>query len=274
MAAVRFPLGKGVKRKRHEDDGGGQPAAECAPQNFHCGTLLDLSLLKLHQNCVLAERNLHRSVLIANTLRRLQAEIHRESGRNEVPTACLEPAQPPEQPASGAKQLGPVSKPAAETTTDLNNNLSGAPSPSLTEVPFSLLSGNDSSLSSAISTILQDLDFVEDLSPPPSQVPPEDDHLLPLKPASLDPRAEPRPPDSIFAAFEIADSNDFLIDGSLDAIFEDIDTSMYDVQQGLSPGACPTSQPIKASRGSPSTKPHNSRMDFTELENLMDLLVG
>ncbi|XP_078097815.1 SERTA domain-containing protein 1-like [Mustelus asterias] len=274
MAAIRFPFGKGVKRKRHEDDSGGQPVVECVPQSFHCGTLLDLSLFKLHQNCVLAERNLHRSVLIANTLRRLQAEIHQESGRSEMPTSCPEPAQPPEQPASGANQVVAVSKPGTETTTDLNNNLAGASPPSLTEAPFCLLSGNDSSLSSAISTILQDLDFVEDLSPPPGQAPPEDDHLLPLKPASLDPRAEPRPPDSIFAAFEIADSDDFLIDGSLDAIFEDIDTSMYDVQQGFPTGACSTSQPIKPTRSSPSTKAHNSRTDFTELENLMDLLVG
>ncbi|XP_072346264.1 SERTA domain-containing protein 1-like isoform X2 [Scyliorhinus torazame] len=269
-----FPFGKGVKRKRHEGDG--QPAVQCAPQTFHCGTLLDLSLFKLRQNCVLAERNLHRSVLIANTLRRLQAEIHLESGCSEMPTGRLKPAQPPGQPASGANQVGPVSKPGRETITDLNNNLAGVTKPSLTEVPFCLLSGNDSSLSSAISTILQDLDFVEDLSPPPVQVSPEDDHdhLLPLKPASLDPRAEPRPPDSIFAAFEIADSNDFLIDGSLDAIFEDIDTSMYDIQQGFPAGTCPTSQPLKTTRSSPSIMAHNSRTDFTELENLMDLLAG
>ncbi|XP_048378570.1 SERTA domain-containing protein 1-like [Stegostoma tigrinum] len=264
MAAIGFPLGKGVKRKRHEDDG--QTAAACTPQTFHCGTLLDISLLKLHQNCVLAERNLHRSVLIANTLRRLQAEVHWENGRNEMLNKM--PLPPPEKPTSQ-----PVSK-MGEEITDLNNNLARAPSPSLTEPPFCLLSGNDSSLSSAISTILQDLDFVEDLSPPPDQASPEDDHLLPLKPASPDPRAEPKPPDSIFAAFEIADSDDFLIDGSLDAIFEDIDTSMYDVQQGFPAGACPTIQPIKASRGTPSAKPHNSRTDITELENLMDLLVG
>ncbi|GCC31415.1 hypothetical protein chiPu_0009873 [Chiloscyllium punctatum] len=269
MAASSIPLGKGVKRKRHEDDGG-QAAAEYTPQTFHCGTLLDISLLKLHQNCVLAERNLHRSVLIANTLRRLQAEIRWENGHNTMPSEM--PLQPPEQLTSGANQLEPLSK-MGEEITDLNNNIAKAPPPSLIEAPFCLLSGNDSSLSSAISTILQDLDYVEDLSTPLGQAPPEDDHLLPLKPVSPDPRPEPRSLDSIFTAFEIADSDDFLIDGSLDAIFEDIDTSMYDVPQGFPAGACPTIQPNKASRGIHSAKPHNSRTDF-ELENLMDLLVG
>uniref|UniRef100_UPI00398E4DBA SERTA domain-containing protein 1-like n=1 Tax=Pristiophorus japonicus TaxID=55135 RepID=UPI00398E4DBA len=247
MAAVRFSLGKGVKRKRGADDGGRTGPEERAPQAFRCGTLLDLSLLKLHQSCELAESNLRRSVLIANALRRLQAEICRESG--------LQPPLPADRPAPGPA-------PGAETP-DLNNNLPATPGPA--PPPFSLLSGNDSSLASAISVILQDLDFVEDLSPrhPPGTQPcPEDDHLLPPTPA------DPAPPDSTFG---VTDSADFLVDGTLDAIFEDIDTSMYDPQLGL--GLSAGAWGLAKAPPSPA-KAHSSRTEFTELENLMDLLVG
>ncbi|XP_067830879.1 SERTA domain-containing protein 1-like [Heptranchias perlo] len=271
MAAIRFTLGKGVKRKRGEDGDSCQAAVpDHSPPAFQCGSLLDLSLLKLHQSCVLAERNLCRSVLIANTLRRLREEIRRESG-HRLPTG------------DGANRPAPASKPGAETP-DLNNNLP-SPSPDCAEAPFCLLSGNDSSLSSAISTILKDLDFVQDLSPSPCQSWAEEEHLLPFKPPAPDPRGEarePKPPDSIFGSFESVDSNDFLIDGSLDEIFEDIDTSMYDPQQSFPAGAWSMGKPLSTSTGqpgkdwcgSPSAKAHNSRTDFTELENLMDLLIG
>ncbi|XP_051900013.1 SERTA domain-containing protein 3 [Pristis pectinata] len=245
MAAVRFTPGKGVKRKRAEEDGALPP-----PIAFRCDSLLDLSLLKLHQSCMVSERNLRRSVLIANALRRLQAD-------GGLPVGL--PAHQPQ----------PVSKPEA---ADLNNNRAEANS--------SLLSGNDSSLSSAISTILQDLDYMEGLGPSREQPAPEEDQLLPLRPGS----PNPRPLDSIFAAFEISNSDAFLVDGSLDAIFEDIDTSMYDAQPGLSaglwdplkpPASAPAPCPLaKASWDCSSTRTSNSRTDFADLESVMDLLVG
>ncbi|XP_059806844.1 SERTA domain-containing protein 1-like isoform X2 [Hypanus sabinus] len=250
MAAVRITPGKGLKRKRGQED-----AAPAAPLAFQCDSLLDLSLIKLHQSCAVAECNLRRSVLIANTLRRLQAE--------RVTPPAAPQLQPPPQAAPKPEGTGP--------------NCSPAP------VDLGLLSGNDSSLSSAISSILQDLDCAPGLGLTREQASMEDDQLQTPRPGS----PSSRPLDSIFATFEITESDAFLVDGSLDAIFEDIDTSMYDAQPALStaawelikptpaPGAAFPPCPLaKASCDRSSSWASSGRTDFADLESVMDLLVG
>ncbi|XP_062917292.1 SERTA domain-containing protein 1-like [Mobula hypostoma] len=252
MAAVRFTPGKGLKRKRGEDD-----AAPPTPLAFQCDSLLDLSLLKLQQSCAVAECNLRRSVLIANALRRLQAE-----------------GLPPQ--AGSAPQLQPPAQAAPKPEgVDQNNNPAQA--------DLGLLSGNDSSLSSAISSILQDLDYAQGLSPAREQASAEDDQLQPARPGS----PGSRPLDSIFATFEITESDAFLVDGSLDAIFEDIDTSMYDTQPALSAALWEPIKPMpapvaafppcplaKAPCDRSSSRAPSGRTDFADIESVMDLLVG
>ncbi|XP_032870332.1 SERTA domain-containing protein 1 [Amblyraja radiata] len=237
MAAVRFT--RGVKRKRAEDgdeDEGVRPLSP--PLAFRCEALLDLSLHKLHQGCTVADRNLRRSVLIANTLRRLQAG----EGRSLPPQTLPQPEAPDPNNAD------------TDADTDANNNLC-------------LLLGDDATLS----IDLHDLDYPGGFggSPP---IPEEDP---PLSPTS-------RPLQSVLAELDMGDSDAFLTDCSLDDIFSDIDTSMYDGQTSLAAGLWdplkpPDPAPFTLERPPwdyPSTRTPNGRTEFTDLEMVMDLLAG
>ncbi|XP_055519772.1 SERTA domain-containing protein 1-like [Leucoraja erinacea] len=231
MAAVRFT--RGVKRKRAEDeDEGVRPLSP--PLAFRCEALLDLSLHKLHQGCTVADRNLRRSVLIANTLRRLQAG----EGGSLPPQTQPQPEAP--DPNNADTDV--------DADTDANNNLC-------------LLLGDDDTLSIA----LHDLDYPGGLggSPP---FPEEDPPLSPTQPLR-----------SVLAELDMADSDAFLTDCSLDDIFSDIDTSMYDGQTSLAAGLWDPLKPPDPAPfpwDYPSTRTPSGRTEFADLEMVMDLLAG
>uniref|UniRef100_A0A8C6VBT3 SERTA domain-containing protein n=2 Tax=Elapidae TaxID=8602 RepID=A0A8C6VBT3_NAJNA len=190
-------LGKGLKRKLsdYEENMAGVSSAFDSSRNLPYPLkrqlVLNVCLAKLQTYKMLVEPNLHRSVLIANTVRQIQEEMRQETSQQSV-------------------------------------NI--------------LLMVSDNDMSSAISSILKDLDFMEDVSPP--------SYLL------EEDRQDLKGVECAFGSFEISNSTSYLKDLAIDDIFEDIDTSMYD-----SDFDCPSPTPPRT-------------LDITDLDHIMEILVG
>ncbi|KAJ8399202.1 hypothetical protein AAFF_G00415810 [Aldrovandia affinis] len=239
----RYMLGRGVKRKRsdYEEAMGamvsGAPGAMVseAPGAMVSGApgplldlpymqqrqqVLNMCLSKLQSCHMRPEPSLHRSVLLANTLRQIQDEMRREGWE---PPAAPPPApsrrhaaahpQPAARalglPAAGgsAAHSDPAlpSPPAPPSEEGRSRGERGAPAcPGCAE---SEGQGVSSSSSPALSS-----------SSSSSSSPPA------LSSTSEDSRS----PDLLFGSFEITNSTSYLTDLAFDDIFEDIDTSMYD----------------------------------------------
>ncbi|XP_057208715.1 SERTA domain-containing protein 2 isoform X2 [Triplophysa rosa] len=183
LRAQRYTLGRGVKRK----------VCSCEdlvlPYPQQRQLVLDLCLDKL-QNCQQrAEPSLHRSVLLANTLRQIQQEM-RQEGETCLPPAPLGPSLPHASTPRHFPDLPPV-------PLDCPPPLTVALSPSF---PLTTAS-EDVQLGGA-----------------------ENETVLP----SLSAEEDARSSDMLFGSFEITNSTSYLTDLPLDDIFEDIDTSMYD----------------------------------------------
>uniref|UniRef100_A0A8B9BVY5 SERTA domain-containing protein n=1 Tax=Anser brachyrhynchus TaxID=132585 RepID=A0A8B9BVY5_9AVES len=196
-------LGRGLKRKLsdYEENMAGLSSRQL---------VLNMCLTKLQTYKMLVEPNLHRSVLIANT-------VQQESN-------CCDLRSAEDQ------------------------------------IENSLLIVSDDDMSSAISSILKDLDFVEDISPPTCL------------------GAE-----CVFGSFEISNSTSYLKDLAIDDIFEDIDTSMYDSDFCCPPLMPPrppplaTEEPLKTFPSCNSSSANNiqiCRTDLSELDHIMEILVG
>ncbi|XP_072541003.1 cell division cycle-associated protein 4 [Salminus brasiliensis] len=186
LSSSRYILGRGVKRKLsdYEDPALGLPY----PQQRQL--VLDLCLDKLQSCQRRAEPSLHRSVLLANTLRQIQQEMRLEGGN------CLPPAPPAPTllPASTPRHIPELPPVSLDCPPPLNGSLSPS---------ASLATSEDGEVQ---------LDCVES---------------KPLY-TSLSSDVDERPSDSLFGSFEITNSTSYLTDLALDDIFEDIDTSMYD----------------------------------------------
>uniref|UniRef100_A0A8D2ILT4 SERTA domain-containing protein n=1 Tax=Varanus komodoensis TaxID=61221 RepID=A0A8D2ILT4_VARKO len=205
-------LGRGLKRKLsdYEENMAGVSSAfdssRNLPYQLKRQLVLNVCLAKLQTYKMLVEPNLHRSVLIANTV---------------------------------SQQV----------------NL-GSP------IENSLLMVSDNDMSSAISSILKDLDFMEDVSPPTYLAASGDDQFKPSETPGFS----------------------YLKDLAIDDIFEDIDTSMYD-----SDFDCPSLAPSRASpvatmeetlKTFPSCNSSSAsnipicRSDLSDLDHIMEILVG
>lgn len=150
--------------------------------------VLDLCLDKL-QNCQQrAEPSLHRSVLLANTLRQIQQEMRQEG------ETCLPPAP-----------LGP----SLHASTPRHF-------PDLPPVPLDC----PPPIIGALSPLFPLTNALEDVQLGGA----ENETVLPSFAAEENARSS----DSLFGSFEITNSTSYLTDLPLDDIFEDIDTSMYD----------------------------------------------
>ncbi|XP_066532111.1 cell division cycle-associated protein 4 [Hoplias malabaricus] len=181
----RYVLGRGVKRKLSDYD---DPVLDLSyPQQRQL--VLDLCLDKLQSCQSHAEPSLHRSVLLANTLRQIQQEMRLEGG------SCL-PSAPP------VPLLLHASTP---------RHIPELPPVSLDCLPLSNGSMSPSDSLASVEEGEGELDCAES---------------KPLYPALSE--VEERPSDSLFGSFEITNSTSYLTDLALDDIFEDIDTSMYD----------------------------------------------
>uniref|UniRef100_A0A674JFK3 SERTA domain-containing protein n=1 Tax=Terrapene triunguis TaxID=2587831 RepID=A0A674JFK3_9SAUR len=242
-------LGRGLKRKLsdYEENMAGLSSAFDSSRNLPYPLkrqlVLNMCLTKLQTYKMLVEPNLHRSVLIANTVRQIQEEMRQES----------------QQPINVCN--GPIEN--------------------------SLLMVSDDDMSSAISSILKDLDFMEDISPPTSLVPAGDDEP-PKSPENTclkleDDRQDLKGAECVFGSFEISNSTSYLKDLAIDDIFEDIDTSMYDSDfcspplMAPRPPSAATEETLKTFPSCNSSSTNNipiCRTDLSELDHIMEILVG
>ncbi|XP_060772264.1 SERTA domain-containing protein 2 [Neoarius graeffei] len=217
LSSARYGLGCGVKRKLSECE----DSALDLPYPQQRQLVLDLCLDKLQSCQQQAEPSLHRSVLLANTLRQIQQEMKLE-GSDILPPASPSPFPPPTP--CHIPDLPPVS---------------GDSSP--------LLSGPVSSSSLTLGEHSE--------SKPPS--------------LALVEEVDSKMPESLFSTFEITNSTSYLTDLTLDDIFEDIDTSMYDLSE-VSVLAC------SGPRDDGPKSLSNLQLcltDLSDLDHLLDILV-
>ncbi|XP_051510938.1 cell division cycle-associated protein 4 isoform X2 [Myxocyprinus asiaticus] len=236
LSSLRYMLGRGVKRKlsAHEDP------AQDMPYPQQRQLVLDLCLDKLQSCQRRAEPSLHRSVLLANTLRQIQQEMRQEGEICLPPAPLISSHHHPSTP-SHFPDLPPV-------PLECPPPLTGALSPS-----FPLKTAEDEEVQ---------LGGVENKTLFPSL-------------AGEDARSS----DALFCTFEITNSTSYLTDLPLDDIFEDIDTSMYD-SSDISVLAFPGQRSGGVDDGlkSLSSCTSNSSLQFclsdlNDLDHIMEILV-
>ncbi|XP_064359089.1 SERTA domain-containing protein 1 [Dromaius novaehollandiae] len=238
-------LAKGVKRKHGEMEAGEAAAAPAAGGSpapaAPSDSLFNISMLKLHQSLRHVEPNLRYLVLVANTLRRIQ---------DQMPAEAEAPPPPPGRPPAAPE---PPAGPGAAGCPDRR----GRPAPE----DELLLSSWDASLCAS-------LPGAPEGAEPPGPARPQD-----AAPPDGEPGGRPdapRPPHPFFGSLELLGSTGSLLEDSLEDIFEDIDTSMYDCDVWS-----PTSLAgFKAFSGADEEGEDGGRLDMNDLDYLMDVLVG
>ncbi|XP_025911543.1 SERTA domain-containing protein 1 [Apteryx rowi] len=248
-------LAKGVKRKHGEMEAEepAAPAAGAAPAPAApSDSLFNISMLKLHQSLRHVEPNLRYLVLVANTLRRIQDQMPVEA-EGPLPPGC--PPAGPEPPAG----------PGAASAPDCRDGGNRLPAPE----DELLLSSWDAPLSGA----LEGAEVLGGGSGTPGPAQPEDEVPAGLRDGAPEPGGRPdaaRPPHPFFGSLELLGSSGSLLEDSLEGIFEDIDTSMYDCDVWS-----PTSLAgFKAFSGADEEGEDGGRLDMDDLDYLMDVLVG
>ncbi|XP_068264587.1 SERTA domain-containing protein 2 isoform X1 [Nyctibius grandis] len=275
-------------------------------------TIFNISLMKLYNHRPLTEPSLQKTVLINNMLRRIQEELKQEGSLRPVFVTASQPADPlsdnfrEAQPAFSHLASQPLLPTDFVSTTPLESCLTPASlleddtfctSPTVqhdgpTKPPPPALQPVKDSFSSA-------LDEIEELCPAPTsaeavaaETAADDSKDHPSessiqKPESLPESrtAESKLMDSLPSNFEITTSTGFLTDLTLDDIlFADIDTSMYDFDPCTSAtGAASKMAPVSADELLKTLAPYSSqpvtpnqpfKMDLTELDHIMEVLVG
>ncbi|KAG7470713.1 hypothetical protein MATL_G00116800 [Megalops atlanticus] len=287
-------MGKGLKRKRLDPPEGGSVERGSVVYESQRQSVLDISLDKFQHGQMLVEPSLRRSVLIANTLRQIQEEIRLEGatpaqvrGPHCGAPPVLEPCPREEVPLT---RPPPASRP--QSVEDADDDW------------MALSSEEDFSLSSAISSILKDLDMVIDggsahgpqapLRTPLGSIenlqgeagPKQQQQQQELVAGAV--RADRctegcRPPEAaVFGSFEVMRSS-YLRDVALDDLFLDIDTSVYEREtspQGarmISSAAGDELLKYLPTLSSPASSPFSLSQnvrDLNELEHIMEILVG
>ncbi|XP_046517510.1 SERTA domain-containing protein 2 [Equus quagga] len=276
-------------------------------------TIFNISLMKLYNHRPLTEPSLQKTVLINNMLRRIQEELKQEGSLRPVFPASSQPADSlsdsyREAPAALSHPASPSAHPCdLGSTTPLEACLTPAslleddddtfctspamPPAAPARVSPPALPPEKDSFSSA-------LDEIEELCPTSTSTeattvaatdsPKGDSSESSLqKPEGLQ---EGRPDDSklmdsLPGNFEITTSTGFLTDLTLDDIlFADIDTSMYDFDPCTSTsGTASKMAPVSADDLLKTLAPYSSqpvapsqpfKMDLTELDHIMEVLVG
>ncbi|XP_054051207.1 SERTA domain-containing protein 2 isoform X1 [Rissa tridactyla] len=276
-------------------------------------TIFNISLMKLYNHRPLTEPSLQKTVLINNMLRRIQEELKQEGSLRPVFVTASQPTDPlgdnfrEAQPAFSHLASQPLLPTDLVSTTPLESCLTPASlleddtfctSPTVqhdgpTKPPPPALQPVKDSFSSA-------LDEIEELCPAPTSAEavaaaetaahdskdhPSESNVQ--KPEGLPEgrTAESKLMDSLPSNFEITTSTGFLTDLTLDDIlFADIDTSMYDFDPCTSAtGAASKMAPVSADELLKTLAPYSSqpvtpnqpfKMDLTELDHIMEVLVG
>uniref|UniRef100_A0A8C5KS64 SERTA domain containing 2 n=1 Tax=Jaculus jaculus TaxID=51337 RepID=A0A8C5KS64_JACJA len=302
-------LGKGGKRKfdEHEDGLEGKVVSPSdgpsrVSYTLQRQTIFNISLMKLYNHRPLTEPSLQKTVLINNMLRRIQEELKQEGSLRPVFTPSSQPSSsvsdsyreaPP--PATHPCDLGSTTPLEACLTPaslleDDNDTFCTSQPAAPTRVSPAALPPDKDSFSSA-------LDDIEELCPtststaaasaaPDSSKEPSGG----ISGQKAEGPQEGRPDDSrlidsLPGNFEITTSTGFLTDLTLDDIlFADIDTSMYDFDPCTSAsGTASKMAPVSADdllktlapySSQPATPSQPFKMDLTELDHIMEVLVG
>ncbi|KAK6487713.1 SERTA domain-containing protein 3-like [Huso huso] len=280
--------GKGLKRKLPEEGDLLEGSAVQKGSRLYSAqrqSVLNISLDKHNRGQMMLEPSLRRSVLIANTLRQIQEEIRQETsdpGTPQIDSPSV-PRVSPLSESSSLKEALPA--PAPPSRLSMENHPLGLGDGD----DWMLLSSEeDFSLSSAISSLLKELDVAIDGNPAPNpQRTPlgSIENLETEKPDKQEPcKAESkhggcpegcRPPETAFGSLEIMSSS-YLRDVALDDLFLDIDTSVYEREAGRTLSAAASDEFLKYL---PSCHPSSFSMnpnarDLNELEHIMEILVG
>ncbi|XP_053568065.1 SERTA domain-containing protein 2 [Bombina bombina] len=277
-------------------------------------TIFNISLMKLYNQKPLTEPRLQKTVLINNMLRRIQEELKQEGTLRSVFISTSQSTDPlcdtyqEAQPAFSHLVSQPIQPTDLVSTTPLESCLTPAslleddtfctsqtveengPSNKMTATPTPpLIQPVKDSFSSA-------LDEIEELCPTSTSTeaaaPPEvaahlkDDPVTPgiHKPEGTQESrtSEPKLMDPLPGNFELTTSTGFLTDLTLDDIlFSDIDTSMYDFDPCTSnAGTVSKMAPdellktLSPYSSQPVTPSQPFKMDLTELDHIMEVLVG
>ncbi|XP_069500591.1 SERTA domain-containing protein 1-like [Ambystoma mexicanum] len=264
-------LAKGVKRKYCEVDGRMDATPEAASTcttslaAVQSNSLLNISLVKLHQSLKHVEPNLRHLVLVANTLRRLQGDVQGDQSSRA------------EQNSEGTTSR--MDHSVAQTPTVLpsqkcDGSEAGKKVPMEDHEQSILISSFDTSLYSSISTILEDLSHIEGLCSSPLQV--DEDQLGCLKASAINTSGSweemGRSSHPLVGPLELLSSTSYL-DDNLEDIFSDIDTSMYDCDPWPATGLL-NFRAFSNTEDSFSAAGQNGRLELSELDYLMDVLVG
>lgn len=273
-------------------------------------TIFNISLMKLYNHRPLTEPSLQKTVLINNMLRRIQEELKQEgslrpafpassppdprgaglgAGSREAPPAFSAPAAPPAPPCElgGPAPLEACLTPASllEDDDDTFCTSPAAPPVAPARLAPPVLPPEKDSFSSA-------LDEIEELCPTPTSAEAATDGSKggsggagAQRPEGDSRPDDPKLMDSLPGNFEITTSTGFLTDLTLDDIlFADIDTSMYDFDPCTSAsGTSSKMAPVSADDLLKTLAPYSSqpvtpsqpfKMDLTELDHIMEVLVG
>ncbi|XP_064366205.1 SERTA domain-containing protein 2 isoform X2 [Dromaius novaehollandiae] len=277
-------------------------------------TIFNISLMKLYNHRPLTEPSLQKTVLINNMLRRIQEELKQEGSLRPVFVTASQPADPlgdsfreaqpafshlAAQPLLPADLVSAAPLEACLTPASLLEDDAFCTSQTVqhdgpTKLPPPALQPVKDSFSSA-------LDEIEELCPAPTsaeavavaaETAADDSKDHPSESSVQRPEgvpesrtAEPKLMDPLPGNFEITTSTGFLTDLTLDDIlFADIDTSMYDFDPCTSAtGAASKMAPVSADELLKTLAPYSSqpvtpnqpfKMDLTELDHIMEVLVG
>ncbi|XP_063803470.1 SERTA domain-containing protein 2-like [Pseudophryne corroboree] len=245
------------------------------PYSHQRQLVLNMCLNKLQNYKMLAEPNLHRSVLIANTVRQIQEETRQEA--SQLPGIVGNDITSNSFMYTGSESLESCLNLPFGMNTDFTRD--SWPNDNLGD---SLMEVTDDDMSSAISSILKDLDFVEDINPSPALGPAVEDLPKPMENGFRGEKQDTRAAECVFGSFELTSSTSYLKDLSVDDIFDDIDTSMYDSDFSFSSLITPRLQPSLEEPLKLYTLCNNSsnnnlqvcRTDLNDLDHIMEILVG
>lgn len=305
-------LGNALKRKLDEDEDGLEadlrPLAvgvlSQASSMLQRQTVLNMSLMKLYSPRLGADPRLQRRVLINNIVRRIHDELQQEGGLG----ALFFSARPHVSAVREARQAPPPS-----TSFFLSSPLSGLTALDSCLTPASLLE-EDMFFTLPSSSSSQHLHLHHSPRPPPPpppspppSAPPKDSFSFALEEIEelCPPALSSRPPSPPLPQFrsdvimkeEVEEgrglqevekrpekpappSSSFLTDFTLDdVLFTDIDSSMYDLGPCPPPSGAPLTKmaPVVmsgygAAGGGAQNPPF--KMDLTELDHIMEVLVG
>ncbi|XP_059420572.1 LOW QUALITY PROTEIN: SERTA domain-containing protein 1-like [Carassius carassius] len=253
-------VAKGQKRKLHREDEGGGSAWRSQLQS-----VLDISMDKFHRDQALVEPCLLRSVLINNTLRQVQSEVRAQVESLSTvnnPTKSKPEANFPQLVSSGEHHTPLFSLNAENTDDDF----------------MAWTSEEDFSLSSAISSILKDLEASQ--GPCASQ-------RAPL--SSVNSRTQ-RPPRTERTSDMAPSVKTELIcpgclqDVGLDRLLLDIDTAVFEPEVNLLQGFSvmaddlvkylpSLSKSTSASSSSSLVSHGQATWEIQEIEHVMDILM-